>query len=358
MSQIDGLRAFAVLSVLFAHYWMPGTEIGHIGVRLFFVVSGFLITSILLRSRQQVEKGDASVGQAFFRFYSRRVLRIVPAYYVLLAIMAAWNPENFRGVMHWHLAFSSNILFAIREEYVPWMTAHLWSLSVEEQFYLIWPWLVLMVPRRRLVLVIALVGLAGLAYRVLGLVLGMPDFPRFFLAPASFDALAAGALLALVRDREVVWRWFGWTCIPAAAWLLAIETGLVRIETLFTIEIWLGTFLLLPLVAIVARASYGFTGPFAAVLMSRPAQYVGRISFGIYLYRLLVLAVIMKIGERTGIPVEHGPLLFVVASTATLLVATLSWYVVETPFNRLKRRIPHHAGFAKDDAPPLPQTQA
>src|SRR4051794_35296056 len=122
--------------------------IGHLGVFLFFVISGYLITGILLRGRQRIVAGDGSRGQLLRSFYIRRTLRIWPAFYAVLAIAWLCDLTGLRDTIWWHATFTSNILFYIKNEWLPWPTAHLWSLSVEEQFYLLWPLLILSVPER------------------------------------------------------------------------------------------------------------------------------------------------------------------------------------------------------------------
>ncbi len=157
LDQLDTLRAFAVTAVLIRHFWpelQPGLDLGARGVHLFFVLSGFLITGILLRSRALVEDSGRGTGLAIRRFYIRRFLRIFPIYYLVLAVTWALGFPDVRSGIVWHLAYGSNILFAIENQWPP-TTAHLWSLSVEEQFYLIWPLLMLLVPRRHLRTVIA-----------------------------------------------------------------------------------------------------------------------------------------------------------------------------------------------------------
>lgn len=145
MKQLDGLRAIAVLSVLYYHFYSNALPFGIMGVRLFFVLSGFLITGILLQCRRLAETGGQSSLFTLRRFYIRRFLRIFPLFYLVLLVSAVINLQGFRDGLWWHAAYLSNVYFAAGGN--AGATIHFWSLSVEEQFYLIWPWLILYVPR-------------------------------------------------------------------------------------------------------------------------------------------------------------------------------------------------------------------
>src|SRR4029450_13372172 len=139
MQQLDGLRAMAVLAVLWTHYlpeedWLFGVYWGGFGVRLFFVLSGFLITGILLKSRQYVMQGPQPAAFALRPFYSRRLLRIFPLYYTTLAVTALMAIPPVRETMVWHITYLSNVYFSIQGRFHG-PIRHFWSLSVEEQFY-------------------------------------------------------------------------------------------------------------------------------------------------------------------------------------------------------------------------------
>ncbi|HEV2844590.1 MAG TPA: acyltransferase, partial [Thermoanaerobaculia bacterium] len=199
---LDGLRGLAILLVLLLHFTVyggpPATEgidklfyraaqAGWIGVDLFFVLSGFLITGILY---------DAKGGENYFRsFYARRVLRIFPLYYgalaVFLLLVPALRPGSF-----WHWTYLSNVQIAREGWPDSGALGHFWSLAVEEQFYLFWPVAVLLLARRSL-MAACWVCLAGSLLLRVGLHLADQETAAFVLTPARLDSLAAGALLAL-----------------------------------------------------------------------------------------------------------------------------------------------------------------
>jgi len=139
LPQLDAIRAIAVLFVMVFHF-IPGVDryapLRSIGVRLFFVLSGFLITGILTASR------DRPTGLALRTFYARRFLRIVRLCYFALFVAFVFNISVVRSTLGWHLAYLTNVLIYARGA---WRGAvsHFWSLAVEEQFYLVWPWLML-----------------------------------------------------------------------------------------------------------------------------------------------------------------------------------------------------------------------
>ena len=142
--RFDGLRALAVLAVIQHHFGIKAVNDvlapGGPAVQLFFVLSGYLITGILLDAREQADR-----GAALTTFYIRRALRIFPAYYVALTLAASLN-VNVYDAWPWHAAYLSNVRIALDGKW-PGPVSHFWSLSVEEQFYLLWPMIVLFARR-------------------------------------------------------------------------------------------------------------------------------------------------------------------------------------------------------------------
>ena len=198
-TQLDSLRAFAVFAVIVSHTGPRALDpyaLGMRGVQLFFVLSGFLITGILLTARH----ATTSRPRTLRAFYCRRFLRIFPAYYAVLLITLLIGIPEVREGLAWHLTYLSNVR-AARLGIWEGPVSHLWSLSVEEQFYLCWPLLVLSVPWGALPVVLAGAVLVG-------------PLTRYFLfqstgnvvttlvpMPSNLDPLALGAGLALVWDR-------------------------------------------------------------------------------------------------------------------------------------------------------------
>jgi peptidoglycan/LPS O-acetylase OafA/YrhL len=354
LDQLDTLRAFAVTAVLIRHFWadlQPGLDLGARGVHLFFVLSGFLITGILLRSRVLVEDAGRGTGLAIRRFYIRRFLRIFPIYYLVLAVTWAIGLPDVRSGILWHLLYGSNILFAIKNQWTL-TTSHLWSLSVEEQFYLIWPLLMFLVPRHFLKTLIVAFVLTGPLFRVAGYFSGLNWIALQTLLPASFDSLGAGAWLAWIyaRPSAETLRYRGQVdriallAIPVAlvTWISGATGWWPRAEWLrlaFETTAWafLGVW-------VIDRAARGVGGPAGRILSFKPLVYLGRISYGVYLIHLFVPDVLYRVTTATNLPYPTtAPVAFLVFSAITVGLAAISWHSYEGPINRLKRRFPYTA---------------
>ena len=185
-------------AVLAHHFWFQDLELSTLGVRLFFVLSGYLLTSILLREREAAERQDMPQRLVLRDFYVRRILRIWPAYYFALVAAVVLGADSVARTFGWHAFFASNFLFFREQQWFPPVAAHLWTLSVEEQFYLVLPLVVLFVPRRFLapILIACIATSIGFRMVIAATVTGSTDF--YVVLPISeLDALCGGALLGL-----------------------------------------------------------------------------------------------------------------------------------------------------------------
>jgi peptidoglycan/LPS O-acetylase OafA/YrhL len=330
--QLDGLRAFAILPVLYTHFWNLDNWLGSAGVFLFFVLSGYLITGILLRSRTK--------PSALRNFYLRRFLRIAPIYYVTLGLAALIHLPGIRQTFLWHFFYLSNVLFTLKDSWLPWYTAHLWTLSVEEQFYLVWPFLILFLPFKAIKPVVWSTIIAAIIYQLSGAWLfGNNALGPYLLVFASLDKLGLGALLALAEAGPGFPRFLtkaGWVTFVIILGLeaLPIYHSLAWAFVLRT-ELLIVTF-----AALIAAASSGISGSAGAILNSRTVRYVGRISYGIYLFHLFLWAVTDAVLFRLRLPLlERGPGCFIVMSAMSIAAAAVSWHFFEQPLNRLKERL-------------------
>ncbi len=197
---LDGLRALAILLVMSVHYHQKFGG-GWMGVELFFVISGYLITRILLAARN-----NSNFGQFLGRFYVRRTLRIFPLYFGFVALLAIASvclnlPPNWHQVRPWLLTYTLN--FGHMFHYVPVddLYSHFWSLAVEEQFYLVWPFIVWSLSRTALRHTVVAILLLAPLLRAFMVAQGAQPEQLYFFTPCQMDAFAAGAALTLFDVR-------------------------------------------------------------------------------------------------------------------------------------------------------------
>lgn len=344
---LDGLRGLAVLAVLGLHTYriLPG---GHIGVDLFFVLSGFLITSLLIRERQRF--GSISL----VRFYLRRALRLLPPLLVVLAVV--WLAMRDYGTPAEEINLNKDIVSILFYYYNWWdelspmphhvTLKHLWSLSVEEQFYLVWPALLAACLacglRRRWLMALTIVGiLTPNGLLVAAQIIHLPDWLRFlgeFSTNKRFYALPIGCLLALLvlsggrPMRPALWRTLQVAGVAAFAVLLA---HIAFAPAPGNYMHYFG-FQLCDLCGAMAIASLLLAPapPMKWLLESKPLVWIGRISYATYLWNLPVMfAVYWWVTGRHPITVT------VLSWGGSLAAGALSYYFVETPFLRLKHRL-------------------
>lgn len=345
--QLDSVRAFAVLTVLVQHF-MPFTErwveLGAIGVRVFFVLSGFLITGILLRARQHVEATGNSKWLALRSFYVRRILRIFPLFYVTLIVMELAGSRPVRESFWWHASYLSNFYFFLRGTGNNSVT-HLWSLAVEEQFYLVWPFIILFSPRKYVLPAVILAVITGPLFRAVILLGGGNAWQASVLTPGCLDTLGLGALLATLSCQDDQHRKARF--VTTALWIgLPLFVGVIIGSALHSSAMWViprDVGIGLGSVWLIDRAYVGFGGMTGRVLTFLPLAYLGMISYGIYVTHNFVggfvtrLFTILRIQQASSI--TRLSLLFLM----TIAVASASWYILERPINGLKRYFPYRA---------------
>lgn len=331
---LDGLRAVAVFTVIVGHAEYPIRGIpADLGVDAFFVLSGFLITRLLMRER--ADTGGVSLS----RFYARRTMRIFPAYYAFLLINFAW--DTFRG-QHWSRALGISALtytvnyFNAFHHHPPTSIAHAWSLGIEEQFYLIWPLgFVLLAGRGRRALVTGVLAMAtaALVWRTY-LTFGGADVAYLYNAfDTRLDSLAVGCALALVADNarvsaalELLARrsWFPLITLATLLALRGLSPPIVHYSLGFTVYAVL-------LAIFIAQMMQLSTRPLWSWLERPSVRYLGTISYPMYLYHGLGFSV----GRHT-VSGKGADLLVSIA--ATIVLASGSYYVIERPFLKVKQR--------------------
>lgn len=340
--QLDGLRALAVAAVAWSH-WERSYQFGipfGAGVHLFYVLSGFLITGILLEVREQPNR-PAALGT----FYARRVLRIFPAFYLTL-LLAWWaDVPPLRETLLWHAAYLSNVQIVLTESW-PGAISHFWSLAVEEQFYVLWPWLIVFVPRRWLLRAVVVSVLAAPLFRWWLATLGYRENLLGVLTPGSMDSLGMGALLAVMMARRspesmaagVTRVWTKLMLISLAALIVLVvaeRSGPLPLPAMAVKQ----TLQAIVFAWLVFRAAEGFGGAFGRLLSAAPVVYLGRISYGAYLAHGFAGVMLALVGVNSRELAE--PWRFLALSAVTLGAAMLSWHLMEAPINALKTRFPY-----------------
>jgi peptidoglycan/LPS O-acetylase OafA/YrhL len=349
LAQLDGLRALAVLAVCW-HHWMPrryhlGLNWGALGVDLFFVLSGFLITGILLDCRRTIETGEQGIAFTARRFYARRFLRIFPLYYAVLAL-ASVGLALAPGVLVSLWTYTFNLYGAVRGGLSGSLVSHFWSLAVEEQFYLLWPWVVLCLPRRGVFVAVAVALVLGPLSRHLMFTHGFPFDATRMITPSCLDLLCGGALVGLLARahgaaelaRHPAVRLFGLVAGALALWGVWIQTRVEGSHSASALDV-LVVYSRWPFFAwLVLQAARGLPGLLGRVLASRPLGYVGQISYGVYVFHAFAL-VLDRFGLAALPPLARLP----VYALFTLVVSALSWRFFEAPINALKERFPYRA---------------
>jgi peptidoglycan/LPS O-acetylase OafA/YrhL len=336
LPQLDGVRALAVVLVVLDHTGGPMFgDIGQHGVTLFFVLSAYLITGILLKGRNEPPR------RAITTFYARRALRIFPAYYALLAVLLIVNVPGLRSAWPWYAFYAANWRAALVGHWDVGV-GHLWTLAIEEQFYLTWPLVVFLVPTRHLGRVC--VALASAAVVARGMLAATSVEPIRVITPtiAVLDAFAIGGLLAWYQHTRQVsrvgLRWAlgaGLVIVAHSMWLHNAHRGYI---------LWLATerlgVSLISVSLLAAAAAGGLTRVFAW----RPVRAIGTISYGVYLWHLPIAFGVTVWAARNPMahPIASGGLAMVIlVSASTLGVASVSWIALERPLNRLKRLVPY-----------------
>ncbi len=324
---IDGLRAVAVLAVIFFHFgYLPN---GYLGVDVFFVISGYLITGIIYH---EIAENRFSM----VNFYLRRVRRIIPLALFISTVslgigMATMLPDDLENLAQSVVAtnfFSNNILQAITtknywevvNEYKPLM--HTWSLGIEEQFYLLYPLLFLAIGKRNQASVLPILIILTVASALLYALPFYSDYEKFYLIPFRFYELSIGGIASIVLKKRLIE--YRYSFIPIVG-LLAILFS--RFNYYPSQNILLPVTVLLSLAVI---SSSNDKDTFSALILNNKVLvFVGLISYSLYMWHQVVLAhtryfIIQELG------ISHLSLIFIV----TMMLSVFSWYFIEQPFRR------------------------
>jgi peptidoglycan/LPS O-acetylase OafA/YrhL len=341
--QFDGLRAIAVLAVMLDHFgadipnfplpdWI---HLGTTGVRLFLVLSGYFITASLCRARSRIDRGEAGAVGALGSFYWRRLLRILPAYGVFAGIGLALDLGGMRQHSGWLLTGTVNWLIAWQNDW-PTSISHLWSICVQEQFYLVWPLLILFLPRRCVFGAIIAAALAGIAFRAGCVLFSAPLITRWVLPFGSLDSLAVGTALGWWGVRLPGNR-AGWLIAIACCVVLAVAAHLRNGDPALLRSVFVEPLEAAGLGILVARTVVGFDGRIGRALSARALVYAGQISYGLYIYHMLVTLLADRwLPHPTRWIIEVPVARLLTLAIGTLFLAMISWCLLEQPINRFR----------------------
>ncbi|HVX00459.1 MAG TPA: acyltransferase [Candidatus Babeliaceae bacterium] len=345
---LDGLRGIAVISVILYHCFpfLVVTKIGWIGVDLFFVLSGFLITGILYDTK--------STPKYYVNFILRRVLRIFPLYYFVLLLiffvlpffpsLVNWDFVYYRTHQAYFWSYMQNWLYSRDGFPKNHMLIHFWSLAVEEQFYIFWPWIVKLSPAKHLLKVTVILILVSVLFRLdLGFHFGYSIVYQYMATLSRMDALLIGAAIAiLIRNKPI---WLEKATVPilfvsffvvAGTIVITGKVGFLSLPTIYTfIDLVCGCLLVF---CLSSQQVPILTG----LVSNRILRWMGKYSYGLYVYHYIIFN-ILEFKMRPFLSVTMGNEFFigliigVFTLCLSLIVSYLSFRYLESPFLTLKK---------------------
>jgi peptidoglycan/LPS O-acetylase OafA/YrhL len=348
--ELDGVRALCILGVLSSHmadkavwHWLSGG----LGVNVFFVLSGYLIT--LLALREERANGSLSLGA----FYVRRTLRIFPLYYLAVLVYCgllfatSWGSAlkaNFAAALPYYLGYFQEVPYAFdviaAGRNSPF--GHAWSLGIEEKYYLVWPvlafglwaWRPTARLRGTIVLLLAFTAMQSIGRLDSGVAAWQPEILLY-----PYSHILWGCLLAILLEDERWFRRLAWLGTPIGMVLClvafaAAQLGYGAYSGTFREVVILHALATTTLLAAILTG----TGPVQWMLRTRPMVFVGRISYGMYLFHGLGISAAQKVLRPDSGRLELSVLAFVVAAAVTMLTASILAVLIERPCIRLGRR--------------------
>ncbi len=343
---LNGLRAIAAISVVIAHvtnqnisdFGFPNTfnfGLADYGVTLFFVISGFLITFLLLK--EQMVSGNILVP----KFYLRRILRIWPLYYFYILIIIAFlyltnKTEDFKSEQLWfYVFFMANI--PIIAHNVIFLIAHYWSIGVEEQFYLFWPWFLKIKKSKLFKIIVIIIFLLIIAKFILYLTVGQASLSYRFLFYSRFQCMMIGALggILFIAKNKLFLNLFSAKLVQFLSWIIFFLIGFNLID--FPLIVSHEVISVASLSIIIGQF---FTDRRLVNLDTKFFDMTGKISYGVYIYHPLVIVMLSKIIKPIEMQITVRYIIAYSTSVIiSLCIAWISFKYFENPFLKLKSKI-------------------
>lgn len=340
--QIDSLRFFAVFLVLMSHwlYGLPVIEklkLGTIGVEMFFVISGFLISLQLFKYRLDIDSKISSLKNTLKVFYIRRVLRIFPLYYFILIIATLVNKGELMDAFIWNFTYTTNF-YIIKIQHWPAIFSQFWSLSVEEHFYIFWPLIILTSNFKNILRWIFIIIIFALLFR-LWKYYDSYDFILLSIHTLScLDLFMMGALLAYIfyYKQSFFIQLFNYKYLKFITTALFIILFLIYfLNPQWELFNWVfqrlffGIFYFLTLGFFIK----GIKGKAAIVMENKILIRLGKLSYGIYLIHNFVPGILLPV-KNIGLPLL---LEFCIYFIVTLLISEVLYRIIEKPMRDLNR---------------------
>jgi peptidoglycan/LPS O-acetylase OafA/YrhL len=335
LPSLDGLRAISIVMVLAGHLSgtrnlgaIPGFaffgDLAHLGVVVFFVISGFLITGLLMREHEKTGRISLKL------FYARRALRIFPASYTFLAIAAVLSALGLIVLARHDLLFGIAYIVNYKIDRA-WFIGHLWSLSVEEQFYLLWPFtFAIVAPRWRGWAAAAFVAMGPVARILNWIFLRKTPYYDLEMFPMVADTLAAGCLLAVLRGwLETQPRYLRLFRPLPSFIIVAVVLTLNRFMARTVVSVFGAVAINILLAALIHRSVYCWRDMFGRFLNNRQLAFIGLLSYSLYLWQQPFL-------NRTSTAWSAA---FPQNLVLAVSVALMSYFLLEKPLMRLRSRL-------------------
>ena len=357
IKQFDTVRAFAVFLVILSH-WSFGLNIpfnlGSIGVTIFFVLSGFLITQILLRDKQKIETLNDGTNKLSIigKFTIRRALRIFPIYYILLIVLILSRsilPNLVMQDWYYYALYIQNYLYYFRDAFPGGKLSHMWSLAVEEQFYLFWPWIIVFINKKHLLKVLFGGLIFGFLFQFsIPFIWGSHNPYVGLLTPACIDSFCAGGLLAYIIVYKNALNKF----YPLIQNIGIVALIIFLISNLFKINFHLPERTIVSVITtwLLAKILTNKNKYFDLVMSNELVMSLGKVSYGLYLFHNFIPTIVFALfhwtkknptkvpfsNELIQISDNHSSFLLI-CLIVLLMITYASFNLIEKPILKLKK---------------------